>query len=148
MSERPIPLCPMGHEMELIQIAAGGWRYVCTRCATSFRAKKSTSCGWLSPIKSTKERAYEAATKRPMQKPLTLEELEQSVWQIPCWVEERDGDLFPEVLDRDSMGYFGRIDAAHDRPIIHYLKFRINETWRCWASHPTDEERAAAAWED
>ncbi len=95
MSKTPTPLCPMGHEIDLIQVAAGGWRYVCTRCATSFKVKKSTSCGWLSPIKSTKERAYEAATKRPLQKPLTLEE---AVTLRGVWIEDSYCDYGDEVF--------------------------------------------------
>lgn len=55
------PQCPMGHDMELLQVASGGWRYGCTKCATSYKVKKRAHYGWLSPIKSTKERAYAAA---------------------------------------------------------------------------------------
>lgn len=147
MSERPIPLCPMGHEMELIQVAAGGWRYVCTRCATSFKAKKSTSCGWLSPIKSTKERAHEAATKRPLQKPLTLEELTAlpEVVYLECTFFLRIFAVLPRSIS------YGSSPTINLQMVDVCEKFRIDKygkTWRCWASHPTDEERAAVAWED
>lgn len=63
MIESKAPKCPgCGNDMELFQIAAGGWRYGCIACATSFKATKRMQYGWISPIKSTKDRAYAAAT--------------------------------------------------------------------------------------
>lgn len=161
MSKAPAPLCPMGHEMELIQVAAGGWRYVCTRCATSFKVKKSTSCGWLSPIKSTKERAYEAATKRPMQKPMSLEAVLEKSMHIDdnvVWLEQPDEDgdncVVPALVSNCS---------RYDAHCIQNIKFLVcpkdeeifpvvgqtdyGRRWRCWATRPTDEECAAAACE-
>lgn len=138
MADKLIPKCPMGHEMALIQIAAGGWRYGCIRCATSFKARKTLSCGWLSPIKSTKERALEAAMKRPLQKPLTCDEgLAALNAGNPVWIEERHkegGWKVPEGLNCVSI-------TDDDRKLCGI-------TWRPWATRPTDEERAAAKWEE
>lgn len=81
------PKCPMGHEMELLQVASGGWRYGCTKCATSYKVQKKAHYGWLSPIRSTKELAYEAAVKRPMQKLLTMAEMSKSPEEIKKGLE-------------------------------------------------------------
>lgn len=149
MDQNLIPKCPIGHEMELIQVAAGGWRYGCIRCATSFKARKSTSCGWLSPIKSTKERAYKAAIMRPLQKPIPPSEIFYQSYQVPCWLERRNENrVSPEVLDKDSVGWFGKIES---RIWIDYKKMKPEEygkTWRCWLTRPTNEELNAAAWEE
>lgn len=157
MTDKPIPRCPMGHEMALIQVAAGGWRYGCIRCATSFKARKSTSCGWLSPIKSTKELAREAAMKRPLHKPIPLDDILDSPFQIPCWIERKKNGmvrLVADVLDRsDYDRFFGQVDANMleqglvDR-MTRYRADNYGKTWRCWATRPTDEERAAAKWEE
>lgn len=148
--ENRVPKCPMGHEMELIQVAAGGWRYVCTRCATSFRAKKSTSCGWLSPIKSTKERAYDAATMRPLQKPLTRDEVVQVI-NAPVWMEFRNefaavNNAWALRLQAWDESYY--LVGNEINGVINPRVDKYGQSWRCWASHPTDEERAAASWED
>lgn len=145
-------LCPMGHEMELIQVAAGGYRYGCLRCATSFKARKTTSCGWLSPIKSTKERALEAATRRPIQKPLTFDEVMNSrhgcdPFGIKClWVESNLTPLFEDcwvLINVNEKTFF-----FPKEPQLGWYEPNdgYNRHWRCWAQEPTDVERAAAAW--
>lgn len=161
MSKKPAPLCPMGHEMELIQVAAGGWRYVCVHCATSFKTRKSTSCGWLSPIKSTKERAYEAATCHALQKPMSLEAVLEKSMHIDdnvIWLEQPDEDGDTCVVPALVSNY-----SRYDVHGIQNVKFLVwpkdeeifpvvgqtdyGRSWRCWANRPTDEERGAAAWE-
>ena len=83
MSETKAPKCPgCGGDMELFQIAAGGWRYGCIACATSFKSIKRQRYGWVSPIKSTKERAYSAAVSTAQ----------------PNWISVRDG--LPNKDDR------------------------------------------------
>lgn len=147
MTDREKPKCPMGHEMELIQTASGSWRYGCLKCATSFKAIKRPTYGWLSPMKSTKERAYEAAIARPLQKPIAETDLGNYI-DTPVWFEEmgRDVEYLPLLLDGIGIYYaefkeFGEAERL-DRRIDDY-----NYQWRCWAENPTDEERKAAPWE-
>ena len=137
MTDKPMPKCPMGHEMALIQIAAGGWRYGCIRCATSFKARKTLSCGWLSPIKSTKERALEAAMKRPLQKPLTLEQAND----ILCHKTALPPMVWAEFQHEPCENRW--ITVANIANLVAW-----GGSWRPWAQKPTDEERAAAKWEE
>lgn len=137
MTDKPMPKCPAGHEMALIQIAAGGWRYGCIRCATSFKARKTMSCGWLSPIKSTKERAREVAMKRPLQKPLTMEQAND----ILCHETALPPMVWAEFQREPCENRW--ITVAD---IANLLKW--GGIWRAWAQKPTDEERAAAKWKE
>lgn len=81
-----------------------------------------------------------------IRKPLTLEELKKakSVW-IECSDEDADNPV-PVLTDgiSDKIAHFltdngiradGRID-------------QYGSMWRAWASEPTNEERAAAPWEE
>lgn len=92
---------------------------------------------------------YEAALRRPLQKPLTLQELhalidpgdevvtycETSAPSVPyTYANIWTGDLVIDVV--------GFTKKNHVR-FVNYGK-----TWRAWASRPTDEERAAAPWEE
>lgn len=89
--------------------------------------------------------ALRDAMDKPMQKPLTLEEIKQSVYQIPCWVEytETTG-LYPDVIDRDSRGVFSKTTKS----FMPYFDLNTyGKYWRAWTAKPTDEEREAAAWE-
>ena len=151
MTESRTPLCPMGHKMTLIQLACGSWRYGCIRCATSFKARKGFSCGWLSPIKSTKERALEAVLKHPLQKPLTIEEVKEAK---AVWIEddgcETGDELYPALyLSKGYPSHYVFLTAYDDGDlkvwanIMHYGK-----TWRCWARKPTEEECASVKWEE
>ena len=71
MSEPKCPGC--GGYMEELHLAAGSWRYACLHCATVKNSSRTR--GWVSPIRSTKERAKEVACRMKMQMPLTLEEV-------------------------------------------------------------------------
>lgn len=146
MTDRESPKCPMGHDMELIRTAIGSWRYGCLKCATSFKSIKRASYGWLSPIKSTREKAYEAAMARPLLKPLTEEELPKMVHDI-VYVELIHLGLKPwpaflcdvkkELLILKEFGINGQIQCG--------LK-EYGREYRFWAEKPRSEERMAAEW--
>ena len=124
MADKPVPKCPMGHDMELFQVAAGGWRYGCVQCATSYKAIKRRSYGWLSPIKSTKERAYEAAIRRPPKKPITCDEgLAALNAGNPIWIEERHGD-----------GDWAVAQGLNCVSIANDQRKQCGVTWRPWAA--------------
>lgn len=114
MNNRPLPLCPWcGKVMHkyITPFSDGkfGGHYGCG----------SISCGTSAPFVEAEswdecaELAYKAAMKRPPQKPMQPSEIFQQSYQMPCWLE-RLGDIriSPEVLDKDSAGYFGKIEST------------------------------------
>lgn len=135
------PVCPMGHEMELYQVSSGSWRYGCRVCATSYKQDKRQAYGWISPMKSTKERARQAAIKRPARAPLTAEEIASTAYVWPCWLEVNGERPKPVILDRDSVGYFVRGKNKCERYSIE----TYGDKWQCWiGKYPSDEERRNA----
>lgn len=62
----PAPKCPAGHDMILIALAGGSYRYGCLECATHGKTfGQSVTGGWLAPKRASREGAYKAAMKRP-----------------------------------------------------------------------------------
>lgn len=110
--------------------------------------------------------ALRDALDKPMQKPLTLEELGQYE-DKPVFVEvgfRRPNWDRPKITHKKwyLLRWFGKgaeqyrnhIDfvttCIPDNDGCYHESFRrtqYGKTWRCWASEPTDEEREAAAWE-
>ena len=108
------------------------------------RAWFQCGCGWKSPEKMgiTPDEALLRATivaqRFLLLKPLTCDEALASLNAgNPVWIEERykeGGWNVPEGLNCVS--------------ITDDDKKQCGITWRPWATRPTDEERAAAKWED
>lgn len=95
-------------------------------------------------------------TVREPQKPLTVEDILVSPFQIPCWIERNKNgcvSIVADVLDRsDYDRFFGQVDSNMMRQglVDHMTRYRAEsygKTWRCWAEKPTEEERKAAEWE-
>lgn len=126
----------------------GDKRNVNRYCATTITSKTDPSLMFTySGMMRVLGGMYAELDEAPaMQKPLTLEELTKSVFQIPCWIEVIGRDLQPDVIDRDSAGMFSKL-ATHGFT-LYYDPETYGKVWRAWASRPTDEERAAAPWED
>ena len=91
--------------------------------------------------------ALRDALDKPMQKPLTYDEVIDS--DSPVWAESS----IAGVLDDWFYPFAG------DDKEVELLTYDVNEgwikskmlynkTWRAWASRPTDEERRAASWEN
>ena len=97
----------------------------------------------------TKALCYEAALRRPLQKPLTLREFHEMAENfteeavVYCESKE-DPQTYANIL------YGGRIiDREADSVHAYMLVYKnYGKTWRAWATRPTDEERAAAPWEE
>ena len=135
----------MGHQMELFQVASGSWRYGCIECATSYKAMKRRRYGWISPMKSTKARAKEAAMKRELQRPLTIAGAVNI--EAPVWFEHKENDgLLICSVSHDFKSYY-RLELFGNEIPMTMDSRRYNVKWRLWASRPTDGERAAAKWE-
>ncbi len=80
---------------------------------------------------------------KPMQKPLTLDNLKEAE---VAWIECSDEDEPLPALNNgisDKCVYFIMGRGVH----AHAYIYRHGKYWRAWASKPTDEERAAAPWE-
>ena len=142
MTDREKPKCPYcGKEMKASIIFMNGrWtgEYQCRACHAF-----APSVDDFKTFYEAKEAAYEVAMKRPLQKPIPLEDIVETILVTPCWVEymERHGIPRAEILDRDSVDIFRRSDREY-LPRKEYGK-----TWRAWAQFPSDEERKAAEWE-
>lgn len=90
---------------------------------------------------------------------MTLEEVK--IKRI-CWIEDADDGmtvrLFPATMfgtGEHANGAKSCIFLAHKPWAIDandyewwYLSKDYGETWRCWTSRPTDEQRAATKWDD
>lgn len=92
---------------------------------------------------------------KPMQKPLTFDELNalpDGVWY------ENDTVIEPMMISHEqifSLVYNKNvvIGLCRGRVLNYFKQFELpvawyGKTWRCWAQKPTDEERAAAKWEE
>lgn len=105
-------------------------------------------CFGSAPVAMTKEEALVVALRRPLQKPLELAELEAMIAageDVAVYCEAKvDPHAYATIfcngkcIDLDG----DMIDACD------LVFFRYNIGWRAWAQRPTDEERAAAPWED
>ena len=95
--------------------------------------------------------ALRDALDKSKNRPLSKKEIEDSVYVIPCVIEEKKFGLMKSDILKCSQidkRYYGMYEALTS--IVSRSKYDIKEyekTWRCWASRPTDEEREAAAWE-
>ena len=80
---------------------------------------------------------------KPMQKPLTLEDvLKIDDYGEAWWVEYKAGFVTPTILNNDYHQYGEQLLDGFSFKLSDY-----GEVWRCWASRPTEEEREAAEWE-
>ena len=88
---------------------------------------------------------------KPKNRLLSKKEIEDSVYVIPCVIEEKKFGLMKSDILKCSQidkRYYGMYEALAS--IVSRSKYDIKDygkTWRCWASRPTDEEREATAWE-
>ena len=146
MTDREKPKCPYcGKEMKASILEMNGFYYGEYRCR---------ACNAFAPnidkaktFNEAKKAAFEAAMKRPLQKPIAETDLGKYL-DTPVWFEEfgRDVEDLPLLLDGIGIYYaefkeFGKSEWL-DRRIDDY-----NYQWRCWAEKPTEEERKAAEWE-
>lgn len=170
MTDKPMPKCPYcGAEMkcenpcvhkrlgEPFDIYCSTF-YVCRGCgATGPRTEViiGDDDGLSAKVRECAEKAYATAMRSSMQKPLTFDELmsrPDSVWYENTILIEPMMISFNQEYSiyHNKMvviGLYRGIALNHFRqlelPVEYYGK-----TWRCWARKPTDEERAAAKWEE
>lgn len=81
----------------------------------------------------------------PPQEPISYDDIAGTIQCIPCWIETPQG-IWPDVLDEESEGYYGKLSAPHWYERQYFRPADYNKTWRCWATCPSDEERRNAPW--
>ena len=132
---------PEGVEMDLTPIKVSGayareyigYIFICPECDS------------YSPQKKIREETRAAAMRRfkPMQKPLTIDEMKSIEPPYPLWTEGKTtGILLPDILCAATNDV-----AVHFRVFGEWVEM-YGKTYRCWRTRPTDEERAAADWKE
>lgn len=109
----------------------------CWRCGSQGPlVRSSTATG-------AQGRAMKHALKRPEQKPLRWQQLEE----LPVvWLEDKDEraviPAFPcPVNDKNVIGFM-----TQEYDLATAGKTDYGKRWRAWAAQPTQEERSAAKW--
>ena len=149
-------LCPWcGAEMEHVIYNDAVW---CTgegKLHEAYHAfYRCRKCGAQGPVEyrshgpAAEEAARAAALRRynPPLKPMTRQELPRR-YLMPCWIEQRGEDAFPDLLDKDSVGFYGKFENLNARETNYLFYAQYGKTWRCWERKPTKEEMEAAGWE-
>ena len=82
---------------------------------------------------------------KPMQKPLKLEQIADGAVYIEFTNEEA---IMTALFDPDNHTYVGMVMYhVFGSATRNYVQLGdYGKHWRCWATYPTDEERAAAPW--
>lgn len=94
------------------------------------------------------EKACVASIRSPLQKPLELAELEALIAageDVAVYCEAKnDPHAYATIL------FAGQVISPNGDKIntCDLVYFHYGQTWRAWAQRPTNEERAAAPWED
>ena len=146
------PLCPycgpwnghpdgveMIHQRESMGMRMGYDYTYCPRCAARGPGVYTQD----GKFAGKQKEAMKAALRRfqPMQKPLTLEEAQAIQNVVPVFLERRDGDIISLLFTSCGVTEYPKL---HYRPIWS----GYGRVWRIWWAYPTDEERAAAKWEE
>lgn len=107
-----------------------------------------SAIGWAIYWAKCEEIAKKAALRRPLQKPLTLWELHELIDsgdEVVIYIEtDNHVETYANIIY--GMNIFDRYGETEG---VDFLRFETyGKTWRAWATRPTDEERAAAPWEE
>lgn len=84
--------------------------------------------------------------------PIPAEEITGTRLVTPCWIEIKNGKgytyITPDLLDKDSIGYFGRLYSHKGRTMQYLYEKDYNRTWRCWRDCPCEETVNNSKWEE
>ena len=84
--------------------------------------------------------------------PIPIEEITGTILVIPCWIEIKYGEgythITPDILDKDSTGYFGKLYSRAGDTTQYLYEKDYNRTWRCWRERPDDETVNNVKWEE
>ena len=99
----------------------------------------------------TPAQAIERIDKLKAQEPrvMTLEEVRQFVYGSPHIIETNLPGDEPRLMYGlySHQGVVGNFDFSTTDGRKHLLDADYGKTWRCWTSHPTDEQREAVKWD-
>lgn len=148
------PYCGAEMEADIVETKSDG-----SLSCFGFMRCSEDDCYSASPMvfgqnkEETERKLYTAAQRRyvPPIKPMTPEEIRQhydsdhsSIGAQALYIESKDVDWgYWAIIDYYAEELCAVWSACGD--MFHGCDY--NRTWRCWARRPTDEERAAAAWE-
>ena len=116
-------------------------------------------CAAVAPFGHSLEEAYKVADRRVLQKPLTLEEFQESGFAfIELNEEHYESYVFPAFYVAKVNGFWTALLTKRTKMITDFFdEYEENEilienneygmAWRCWETKPSDEERSAAKWE-
>lgn len=137
------PMCPYCGTMMILERGHKiGLSYACPNCWSESPFIKYKGG------EDTLALCYESALHRLMQKPLELAQLEALIAageDVAVYCEAKnDPHAYATIL------FAGQVISPNDDKInaCDLVYFHYGKTWRAWAQRPTDEERAAAPWED
>lgn len=136
------PKCPYcGSEMSYECTYESGLAYSCKNCWSESPFIKYKDG------EDTKALCYEAAMRRPLQKPLTLEELKALIDpgdEVVTYCEAKGAErTYANIWTGDLV--IDVVEYEHKNSVCFENYGKI---WRAWTTRPTDEERAAAPWEE
>lgn len=84
--------------------------------------------------------------------PIPIKEITGTSLVTPCWIEIKYGEgytyIAPDILDKDSTGYFGKLYSRVGDTTQYLYEQDYNRTWRCWRECPGDETVNNAKWEE
>lgn len=106
------------------------------------------SCCLQSPCTNCELEAFKIANKRPLQKPLTLEEVKE---QVSVWIEYSEKVKFMRCTEPVLYICSGGGKSCFDEGYSEQFRLEnkeYGEMWRCWERKPTDEEMSAAKWNE
>lgn len=136
------PKCPYcGTVMILERGHERGLSYACPNCWSESPFIQYKDGG------DTEALSLEAALRRQPNKPLTLEGLHSLIGpgdEVVTYCEAKGAErtyanIWTGDLVIDVVGYEHKNSVCFEN---------YGKTWRAWATRPTDEERAAAPWEE
>lgn len=151
--KKPEPKCPYcGTEMRIFtksicnMILTHGYA-VCPECGSTGPCVIPEDV-WDMEGNQLREAVKEETLRRPIQKPLTLKELHaliDSGDEVVIYIEtDTHVETYANIIY--GMKIFDRYGETEG---VDFLRFETyGKTWRAWATRPTDEERAAAPWEE
>lgn len=84
--------------------------------------------------------------------PIPAEEITGTILVTPCWIEIKNGKgythITPDLLDKDSTGYFGKLYGYEGETRQYLYEKDYNRTWRCWRDFPGEETVNNSKWEE
>lgn len=151
MTETPkCPYCGAEMDLHLSVDSNDKWnaRYICAECY-SFGP----------PIIDCEEKshaeevalAYALHRAEPENRPLTLEEISEKVYNTDwdfVWLETK-GDIFPlqlcpRYVNEEVLGFCWPLSDDEIEEDVE----EMGKSWRCWPRKPTTEQMAAEKWEE